>query len=795
MKKYSVALFLILILGSGIIAQNSYIDSLTTIATKSNNDTSKVDALINLAAKLMHSEPDKADQYATEALSVSKNINYKKGEANANAKLGNIAYVKADFDKALEYFNISFEQAVKIGNLRLQISCINNIGNVYDEKGMADSAIATYNKGLNVNDSATWPLAHAVLTSNIANLYSQQSKYELALEKYYYSLKIAENLNDSSRIAKYTYSIGVVYFELGMPGKALKKYLFAVKIYKNSNNLYKLSTGYNAIAVIYKNTGKTNLAIEYFVKSIELAKTNNKATLPNSYLSLADIYISKNNISEAEKYLDLCYNIASEINDYLVLSSVYLEYGKLFMLKKDYKSAVSNFNKAKETSLQNRALIYYHNSLASLIKCYIHLNMNDSAVASFNEFQTISDSVFSENLGNSLTEMEVKYETELKDAENKNLKTENKLHEQTIVSKNRITYIILLILGLILVIAIILIISRKKLQKANRLLFQQKEEIKTQAKNLNVVNAELNKLNQYKTDMTGMLVHDIKNPLNTIIGHTQIKDFKKSFRQIYGAAHTILNIVSNILDVQKFESSNPSVQINELKLLDLINEAIGRIEILKSEKQIFIENNCSSIYVKADKQLIIRVLVNLLTNAVKFSEIGSKIIINSQVLDNSLVQIEVKDFGSGIEIGKIDDIFDKFSQNEIKSSGIAQSTGLGLAFCKHAIEALTGEIFAKSEKGKGTSFYFSLSGRLYENDNKSEQEISKTKKLTNEDKLCINEFLLVLKEKKIYETTKIKQILKQIDNTSENIIAWKEQLLLACYTSSQDKYNNLLNEI
>ncbi len=795
MKHFSIIFFLTVIISTCLLAQNNYIDSLTIVATKAQNDTSKVNALIELTVKLLHYEPEKSEQYASEALSISKNINYKKGEANANAKLGNIAYVNADFNKALEFFNISFEQALKIENIRLQISCINNIGNVYDEQGMIDSAITTYNKGLNANDSATWPLAHAVLTFNIGKLYSEQSKYELALEKYYYSLKIAENLNDSLRVASYNYNIGVVYFELGMMEKALKKYLFATEIYKKFNNLYKLSTVYSGIAMIYKNTGKTDMAIEYFSKSIEISKTNNKAALPNSYLSLADIYITKNNISEAEKYLDLCFKIATEINDYLVLINVYQEYGKLFVLKKDYKSALNNFRKAKEISLQNKALIYYHNSLASLTECYIHLNMNDSAVASFYEFQTINDSIFSENLDNSLAEMEIKYETELKDAENKNLKTENLLHKQTIDNKNIITFVILLILGLIILIAVILIINRKKLQKANGLLYRQKEEIKTQAENIKVVNTELNKLNNYKTEMTGMLVHDIKNPLNTIIGHTQIKDFKKSFSYIYGAAHTILNIVSNILDVQKFESSIPSINTTDLKLLDLINEAMTKIEILKLEKNINIENNCSSINVKADKQLIVRVLVNLLTNAVKFSEFDGKIVINSHNLNNGFIEIEVKDFGSGIEIGKIDTIFDKFAQNKIKSSGIAHSTGLGLAFCKHAVEAHKGKIFAKSTKGKGTSFYFNLPGKIYKNDTEPEKSTSEILKLTNEDKLYLTSFSLLLKDKKIYETTNIKQILKQIEDKNQNIITWKERILLACYTSSQKNYYNLLNKI
>jgi len=251
-------------------------------------------------------------------------------------------------------------------------------------------------------------------------------------------------------------------------------------------------------------------------------------------------------------------------------------------------------------------------------------------------------------------------------------------------------------------------------------------------KTVNAQKEKLQELDNFKEAMTGMIVHDLKNPLNAIIGLSSMNPEDEMMQMVNSAGNQMLNLVLNILDVQKFENTNVKLNLNEASLYELADEANRQVSLLiKQKKQILNINILPQTIIHTDADITVRVFVNMLTNAIKYTPSGGIISINQEAIlfneedytKNELIPdsikkqfkfqtpsclISVSDTGQGIPADKIHLVFEKFGQVEAKKSGGVRSTGLGMTFCKMVVEAHGGAIWITSEVGKGTNFYFTL---------------------------------------------------------------------------------------
>jgi signal transduction histidine kinase len=266
----------------------------------------------------------------------------------------------------------------------------------------------------------------------------------------------------------------------------------------------------------------------------------------------------------------------------------------------------------------------------------------------------------------------------------------------------------LIILGTVRLYYNNLIRTKKYLKKVVR---KRTRAFRQKNKELNRTLKELKELENFKESMIHMIVHDLKNPLNTIIGFAQVKQDAKMKAFILHSGKTMLNMVENILNVHKFEESKIKLNAEVYNINQVINEAIQEISFIAAEKEITIILKMISFSFLFDVELIKRVLVNLLSNAVKFSPEKEDIIVDVKIIDENqkhLVKISICDHGIGIPEKMTEKIFDKYVQVEARKLGIAHSTGLGLTFCKLVVEAHKGRIGVESGIDKGSIFYFTL---------------------------------------------------------------------------------------
>ena len=172
------------------------------------------------------------------------------------------------------------------------------------------------------------------------------------------------------------------------------------------------------------------------------------------------------------------------------------------------------------------------------------------------------------------------------------------------------------------------------------------------------------------------------------------------------------NLVMNMLDLNRYEEDTLTPHLAECNLNQLISGAVEQVQLFIERKELTLQNNIpDDIYVQADENLITRVFVNLLTNAIKHSKKNMPVVLSFerqiQKQGHIFIEISVTDYGTGISEEHKNKIFDRYYGDHQNSQQL-NATGLGLAFCKMAVETHNGTIDVESEKGEYARFYFTL---------------------------------------------------------------------------------------
>lgn len=224
------------------------------------------------------------------------------------------------------------------------------------------------------------------------------------------------------------------------------------------------------------------------------------------------------------------------------------------------------------------------------------------------------------------------------------------------------------------------------------------------------------KANQAKSAFLANMSHELRTPLNAILGYAQILQHDhevtdrqlKGLRTIYKSGEHLLNLITDILDIAKIESGRMELFPSEFNFIIFLEEITQLIQINALNKNLAFEYHFDEKLphaVQADKKRLQEVILNLLGNAIKFTETGS---VQFNVMQkNRLTYFEVIDTGVGIPVNKLNEIFLPFQQ--LSNSGhINEGTGLGLAISYELVKMMKGKLSVESELGRGSRFWFSI---------------------------------------------------------------------------------------
>lgn len=787
-----------------VFSQNSETDSLENLlANHKQSDTVKINLLNQIAKKSLNTDLNKAHRFALEADSLSRIIGYKKGQATSMQIIGNYCIYIEKFEQALQHYQQALELSQEIDDKNGIAYSYNFTGNVYLMRGDYPKAMELYKTALTFFIDIDDKIGISGIYNNLANISYMQGDYPRTLEYFQNALKVFEELDNKIGMSGMYNNLGVIYDAQRNYTKALEFYEKALEIRLELNDKYGISDTYTNIGNIYDAQKNYTKALDYFQKAHNInLEINHQTGKAISLYNIGAIHLALNNYKEAIDYFRQSTTIAEQIGSKDIITGNNIKFCHAYFKLKNYKLAIQYGEKGYHSAVEQGERDNIQQAAEILAQCYAASGNFQKAYQYHIEFKTQSDSLFNESNIEKITNLENQYAFEkekeaiaAEQAKKDTLQAEE-LKRQKIVRNSFIA-------GFVLMIALALLIFKNLTQKrrANQLLAQQKHEIEQQAEELRTANDKLRELDEFKQGLTGMIVHDLKNPLNSIIHVSDTETPQNQIIKTKQAGKQMLNMVLNILDVQKYEDNRMTVDKTPARLYELAQHAINDVAFLATRKNITIQNTIAqNTAVKADTEITERIFVNLLTNAIKYTPNNGKITLQAEndVKYPNFTKISVTDTGEGIPTDKLQLVFAKFGQVAAKKSGDVRSTGLGLTFCKMAVEAHGGKIGVESEIDKGTTFWFVMeTAEISAHENLSIAETKSTKidyQLTLAEKQLLIPFAEQLKNIEIYRMFDILKILKNIDEThSENITKWKQDLINATSAGNTQKYNELVS--
>lgn len=623
---------------------------------------------------------------------------------------------------------------------------------------------------------------------NLGRYYSKYSKYDSAFYYYQKAYVLADKLGETVDKILLLYTIGNTRYWTSYYQEADSLYRKGLELSYGIKDTALITKLHNSLGPNLLKLGDTLAAIDNLQKALLFCK--NEKMKGNIYANLGQISRDKYDFHASLDYFQKSEDIWRKFNLQNHIARIQFEKGKIYFLQKKYLKSAHAISESiqKSSKTSNKAIqVWKYRRLA---EAYEGLQQYDSAYYNFVIHSDMFRDVFSEKQIKNIQDLELKYETKLKDEVNLSLQTKTELQASVIEKQNFIFYLGLLLFLLTLVVIVVLWRNYRKNKKVNLLLNHQKKDLLSQKASLNESNEKLLKLDAYKQNLSAMLIHDLSNPLHVIKASTTNDN-------IIANADQMIIMVDNLLTIQKIEDDKLQIDLFDYQLSYLIDKAIKQNErFLKKHKIDLISNIRSDIFINADSFLLERVLQNLISNAVRFTQALGKITIDAQVLEQNKILIRVCDNGVGIEESDLKTIFEKYKQINNQNK---HNYGLGLSFCKLAVESMGGEISVRSKKGQGSTFSFTLKGLQkpsfdIDQDVKKDFTYNKGLQLTLEEKESLSEYLLQLKQYKIYELSDINQLLKSIKKLEgQNIEEWLILIENAIYTSNNEQFQELIN--
>lgn len=609
---------------------------------------------------------DQRDFQFDKAIALSRQNIDKNIEAETLYKIARWFHLIDDYKLALDYYERSFMLEEKMGNESGLARLMNNMGIVYKLQGDYSKAIDLYTQSLKLYEKIGNEKGMAGSIHSIGNIYLAQGSFNKAIEYYNNSLVIKEELDDKAGIAKSLNNMGITYFYLREIDKAKGYYHRSLQIKEELLDKKGMLNSLNNIGLIFTEEENYKQALDYFNRSLKIGEEiGAKWGIANSLNNIGIVYRFKGDFTRAVDFSHKSLQIAQEIGAITVTL--------------DASSALYAAYKAMGNS--KKALEMYE----------LYNETNDKILSDENEREVLRQeykySYDKQILADSLSQVEKSLKLEL-------------VHQGELRKKEKSKNIFLASGILILILALTLWSRNRFIKKSNNLLAEAKER------------AEQSE--QYKEQFLANMSHEIRTPMNAVVGMTNLLIDKEpredQFAYLEGiqkSSDNLLHIINDILDISKIQAGKMELELIDFSIADTVNQVKQMLKHRAEDKGLvlvsMIKSDVNDV-VLGDPVRLNQVLINLIGNAIKFTEKGSVSI--EVCIEENGIRFAIVDTGIGISEDKLTTIFESFSQANLSDSRKYGGTGLGLSISRQLVELMGGTIEIESEEGLGTTFFF-----------------------------------------------------------------------------------------
>ena len=533
--------------------------------------------------------------------------------------------------------------------------------------------------------------------NQIGIIYDQKGLYSEALENYLQARDLAIQSEDANGEIFINNNMGVIYDNMNNPDMAMQYYSNALEKARIHNMADNEATLLNNLSYIHLKKGDTTKAISLLKSSLKIDLSDTYPCFESYPLEgMGSIYIAKGKLDSAEFFLQQALETSTACEDVVVISTVKKDLGQLYSKRGNATKAVNALNESLALSRNASLRAETKEVLYALYEFHKKYKNSSLAMKYLEDYQQLTDSIYKENNIEKATQLASQYEFKKQVAmmEQERLESEQKFREE-LETKSRENRLVLLALLLFFLLAVTLSRSYFLIQKQNK---------------------KLKWLNDEKNKLMGIVAHDLRNPLNMIIGLMPLfedviktnsdKNLKKYVELLGVSSERMRNMIDRVLDISAIENMKVNLKLEKTDLTSLTYESIHNFDVIAAQKQIEIIDSIDKskeLFSNVDPNYLVQVIDNLLSNAIKFSDRGKKIEV-SLISENNHHEIKVKDQGPGISEEEQKSLFQAYTTLSSKPTAQERSTGLGLSIAYKFIHAMGGQIECQSKPGEGTTF-------------------------------------------------------------------------------------------
>lgn len=598
-----------------------------------------------------------------------------------------------------------------------------------------------YKENTEINDSVDYFLEVAVFNKEDKKSFNKAIIYT---EK---AIEFAKNNNLENKLADCYLVLGSIYFDLRKVGNAIENFIISINYYNKKEETINLALAYYNLGNCYLEKNKPEISEIYLNKAAQIYKNLNFLdAIELINLQKGIIYKNEDNFEKASTIFKSI--IDNTTNEDFIFTKIeaYFQLGEIYYLKQQYRTAITYYETALSINTKgNKNLLIQKKILKKTSLAYKKVNQYDKSYYFLDKYAKIADSLGS-NYNSFVSENtfdEIQFDKQLQTIEQ--LDKDKKSQQKTLRFSKLISILSVALIAILSLLSI-------SLYKNNKIRISSNKLLKTTNKELTIEKEKVELASKARANFLATVSHELRTPLNAINGLTYLLLQEKPkqsqlqyLKSLEFSGDYLLTFINDILEINRLESDKVIVEGLPFNLLELVTNIKNSFSELILENNIishcYIDESINQILI-GDSTKVSQVLINLISNAIKFSGNGNIWITLRREFETTneiTVFFEIKDDGIGIPLDKQESIFDSFNQGSIEINRTYGGTGLGLSIVNKILEIMNSKITLVSDGENGSSFSFSLKFKKGKANTIDEPEIQPEIDLSNKKILLVED--------------------------------------------------------